>query len=334
MSDKDVTEHYRTLLERRRMVTAALSSELALLARDRPSLSAAILQLLDSDGSTESPFRLLPFPVLGAITADPQSALPVAMLSRLWWTGAESFDDLTDGDFDPEQVGLSSAQASISSAACLTLVPQLLIEHLDVPAKLRAAWAREFVTSSLRSAEGQLDDVSASPNAITWSTTMRIYAGKSGAPYGRDAAMTAMLARVGNQAIEGWRVFGKLFGILRQMANDRASHGLGEDRDLENGTWTLLMALAVEMANPTEADALAALRDRARLDTVARREIREHLSRTSAAIAYNDRIYVIRRKLSGLLGALAKPSEHRDLIQWMIDASAEDARLTAERGAV
>ncbi|MFI5998781.1 polyprenyl synthase [Streptomyces sp. NPDC051362] len=252
--------------------------------------------------------------------------MPVAMLSRVWWTGAEIFDDLVDGDFDPGEVGLSDAQAGIASAACLMLVPQAMIEQQDLPDRLKAAWSQEFAVGSLSAAEGQLDDVSAGTGALSWAAVMRIYAGKSGAPYGRDAAMTAMLANVDEAAVRGWRAFGRLFGVLRQLANDRASATTEGDKDLANGTRTLLLALAVEEADAREAQALKALSIDAMGDPEARVVLRQRLGRSRIVADYNRRVGVIHRRLSGLLAALAQPSEYRDLIQWMVDVSALDSR--------
>lgn len=322
-----VTGEYQFLLEHRRLVSGALASQIDTLTDDHPSLASAIIRLVDHDKSAYSPFRLLPFPILGALTSDPGPALNVAVLSRLWWTGAEVFDDLTDGAFDGEGAGLSAAQAFVSSSVCLTLVPHLIIEQQDIPTALRVAWGREFAISSLQAAEGQLNDLSGSTSRVTWGTVMRTYAGKSGAPYGRDAAMTAMLAGLEGVDVEGWRAFGRLFGVLRQMANDRASKIVGEEEDLTNGTWTLLLALAMEEAGPEGAVAFSALRTGARQDGSSRRELLDRLAEPSLTGSYNNRIAIIRDKLSELLRTLAKPSEYRDLIHLMIDMSATTAYL-------
>jgi geranylgeranyl pyrophosphate synthase len=333
MSVIDVTGSYRLLSDRRETVTTALASELGSLADDHPLLVEAVRRLLDSDGSVHNVFRLLPFPVLGALFSDQDAALPVVVFSRLWWTGAEVFDDIADGDFDAGVVGVSAAQASIASVACLALMPQEMIARQDVPAALRSAWAAEFAAGSLSAAEGQLDDVSHDMDTNTWTAAMRIYTGKSGTPYGRDCAMTALLAGVDDSAVRGWRAFGRLFGVLRQMANDRVAGTPDTRDDLANGTLTLLLALAVEQADVAEAGSLDVLRARARTDLSARRELREHLDGHEVVKAYQGRVDAIHRKLTALLEALAAPSEHRDLIQWMVNESAAGARLTESAGA-
>ncbi|MFF5408436.1 hypothetical protein ACFY8K_36980 [Streptomyces misionensis] len=327
---KDVTSDYESLLKRQQSVADTLMSTLRQLGKEHPSLIAATVKLLDSDGSVHSPFRMLPFPVLGALTADQDPALPVVMCSRIWWTGAEVLDDLADGDFHPAEVGLSPSQATVASAACLGDIPQTLIQRLDLPQDVRAAWAREFASGSLRAAEGQLRDVSVGPHGSAWPETMRIYVGKSGAPYGRDMAMTAMLAGAG--AVAEWRAFGHLFGVLRQMANDRDATSADEDKDLANGTRTLLVALAADALEETETAVFRDLRVRATRDAHARRELWQFLTQPDITTAYNRQIRLIHRKLSELLKALTDACGHQNLIQWMINVSAQRALLTVGTG--
>ncbi|MGW7047830.1 hypothetical protein ACWGDT_35110 [Streptomyces avermitilis] len=332
MPAKAITAVYQRLLAQQLSISASLRPTLDRLAEGQPSLAAAVGRLLDSDGSTSSPFRLLPFPILGAFALDEDLALPVATLSRVWWTGAEVFDDLADGEFDAADVGLTSAQASTASTACLVLVPQAMIEQLGLPERLRSAWSQELLAGSLSAAEGQLEDLSAGRGAMSWAAVMRTYAGKSGAAYGRDAAMTAMLASADEVVIRGWRAFGKLFGVLRQLANDQASASATVDKDLANGTWTLLLALAVEGASTREAAVLEDLRVHAMNDLSARTALRRRLARSDILDAYKQRVGAIHRRLSNLLAEIAEPSEHRDLMQWMVDVSALDARSTAAAG--
>ncbi|MDX3238309.1 polyprenyl synthetase family protein [Streptomyces sp. ME03-5709C] len=333
MSVKDISSAYRRLLGRQESISASLGSALDVLSGSQPSLAAAVRRLLDGDGSVHSPFRLLAFPVLGAISGDEEMALPVAMLSRVWWTGAEVFDDLADGEFDAAGTGLSGAQASIASASCLTLLPQALIAQQGLSARLTSEWTREFADASLSAAEGQLNDVSAGTGTISWSAVMRIYAGKSGVPYGRDAAMVAMLAHADDAAVRGWRAFGRLFGVLRQLANDRASATDIHDEDLANGTWTLQLALALEESDPRDRQELASLHARAADDLSTRSMLRERLDAAGMAVAYGRRVEAMRRKLTGLLMALAGPSQHRDLMHWMIDVSAAQACPRERAGA-
>jgi Polyprenyl synthetase len=333
MPTRDVSAAYRHLFGCQELISGALETAIGRLSKEHPSLSVAVTRLMETDGSVRSPFRLLPIPVLGVLAPEQDPPVAVAVLSRLWWTGAEVCDDLADGDYDADAVGLSPGQAGTAAAACLAVVPQLIIEHMGLPGPLRARWTEEFAHGSAGAAEGQISDLEDASQEASWAAVMRIYAGKSGAPYGRDTAMTAMLAGANDVSVHGWRVFGRLFGVLRQMANDRAAMTSEQHRDLANGTRTLLLALAAELAGPRQARALAALRARARHDLGARRALWEQLGGHALADAYDTRVDAIHHKLSALLESLAAPSQSRDLIQWMANATARDARTAVARGA-
>src|SRR5262249_40478070 len=155
-------------------------------------------------------------------------------------------DDVIDGEFDASTAGLTIAEATIASMACITLLPRDVVSRQGLPAALEAAWTREVTRAALRSASGQLDDVAAARGVLSWRRVMVGYAGKSGSAYARDAVMAAGLAGAGPEQLRGWRAFGCLFGVLRQLANDRAPQRAQEDTDLANGTRTLMLAHAVE----------------------------------------------------------------------------------------
>ncbi|MFJ3671081.1 polyprenyl synthase [Streptomyces sp. NPDC090106] len=309
------------------LVTSRLKLELDFLTSRHPSIIETVSRLADADSSVTSPYRLLPFAVAGALSRDENSAVPVAVLSRMWWLGAEVFDDLNDGKQPPEGPALSRSQATVVSTACLTALPSLIIKKLDVPEDLKRAWEQEYAESTLAAAESQFDDVSRR-EIRSWSDVMKIYAGKSGAPYGRDTALAAQSAGADESTTHSWRVFGRLFGVLRQLANDRAYADAREDEDLINGTWTLLQALAMEKLGPRQREELRALRLRALDSPSARLYVMECLRSAEVAGPYNRRLGALRSKLSRLNELLTEPSEHRDIIQWMIDESTANAFLT------
>ncbi|WP_265565467.1 polyprenyl synthase [Streptomyces hygroscopicus] len=324
----DVTRAYKDLLAREEEITAAVRTSVGLFGDDQPLLADAVARLLHSDCSKASVFRLLPIPVLGALGGDPDHALPLVVASRIWWTGAEVFDDLADGQYDAVATGVPAAQASIASAACLALVPLTVLDQQALPRHLKSSWVRECVDSSLQAAEGQLADVSSASGFPSWATAMRTYADKCGAPYARDAAMAAQLAGASDELLRGWRAFGRLFGVLRQLANDRSAESAETDEDLINGTNTLLLAHAAESAAGTaEWDTLTSLRVRARHDPAARVAFGERLNAPDISGTYNQRVRSLHRNLCVLLETLADPSEDRDLIRWMLDASAKASRL-------
>jgi geranylgeranyl pyrophosphate synthase len=332
MAVKNVSLIYNDLLARQRTLGAEVRSAARLACRDTEPLRRAVLRLLDIDKSDESPFRLLAFPVLGALTGDPGPALPVCVLSRLWWAGVEVLDDVMDGEFDALTAGLTTAEATIASTACITLLPQDVVSRQGLPAALEAAWTREMTRAALRSAGGQLDDVAAAEGVFSWRRVMVGYSGKSGSAYARDAVMAAGLAGAGPEQLRGWRAFGRMFGVLRQLANDRAPRTAEENTDLANGTRTLMLAHAVETLPAAQSQVLVEAFAGARHDQAAREAVWTRLRQPDLASGYDMRITVLQDRVSTLLEELAPPSDHRDLIQWMINMSADHAKLTAAGG--
>ncbi|MDQ0808372.1 hypothetical protein QFZ63_000086 [Streptomyces sp. B3I7] len=329
MKTIDVTSSYLELLAREEEVTASVRDAIDRLSCRQPALAQVIADLIDDDLSTTSIFRMLPFPIIGSLSGRPESVVPLMAASRLWWVGAEIFDDLADGEYDAKESGPSPSQASVGSAACLTAIPLDLLDHQMVPDCFRAAWASEMIDSSLRAAEGQLADLSSLTAPPSWAAVMKSYAGKTGAPYARDAAMTAQLAGVDDEAVRGWRNFGRLFGVLRQLTNDRCRPNSPEiDVDMTNGTRTLLFAHATEVVSgSSEAEKLRALYAEAQRNPEVHEELREYLSQSSISVSYNDRVYAIYRRLCILLDYLAPQSADRDLIRWMLNDSVDAALL-------
>ncbi|WP_328760383.1 polyprenyl synthetase family protein [Streptomyces sp. NBC_00271] len=334
MTVVDITPAYSSLLVWEDEIAAAVRSFISRLGDSCPSVADVVVRLIDTDFTKASVFRLLPFPVLSGLGGDTIRALPVAVASRIWWTGAEVFDDLADGQYDDAATGVSAAQAAVGSAACVGVIPLAVLDHWELSPSLRTHWSRELVKSSLHAAEGQLSDVSSASAALSWATVMRGYAGKCGAPYARDAAMAAHLAGASDEMVRGWRAFGQLFGVMRQLANDRGADSAEVDEDLVNGTQTLLLAHAFETAGgATELEELTSLRVAAQSDVTARVAFGERLSAPGIATTYNRRIDRIHRHLCALLEALAPASGDRALLRWMLNTSVEAAHLHGVEGA-
>ncbi|MET8771594.1 class 1 isoprenoid biosynthesis enzyme [Streptomyces sp. NPDC004658] len=291
-----------------------------------PALADAVRGLVRSDTEMPNPFRLIAQPTLGCLSGEPEDALPVCALSRVWWAGAETLDDLMDGHFNGPAAGMSHSTAMVAATACLTLLPQAIIRTQGYPAPLAVAMTSELVGTSLQCAAGQLDDIDTA-RPVTWKQVMCNYAGKTGAPYARDAALVAHVAGLPADGIRAWRVFGSLFGVLRQLANDRAYGSATEDADLANGTPTLVLAHAVETLPTPAAVELLDLHRSSRVDAAARTEIWHRLRARPVATGYNQRLAVMRARMLDLLRSLASPSDHRTLIERLIIMSAQKAML-------
>ena len=105
-----------------------------------------------------------------------------------------------------------------------------------------------------------------------------------------------------------------------------------EDTDLANGTRTLMLAHAVETLPAAQSHVLVEAFASARHDRAAREAVWTRLRQPDLASGYDMRITVLQDRVSTLLEELAAPSDHRDLIQWMINVSADRAKLTADGG--
>ncbi len=271
------------------------------------------------------PYRLLPMAVLGALTGDPQPAVPVCVVSQLWWAGAEALDDLTDSGGLSGGADRSVAESLIGGVACLTLLPHAVVERSPLAADVRQDWIRELNHANLDAAEGQLTDLEPDDGGFSWAQVITSYRGKTGAPYARDAVMAARLATAEEEALRGWRAFGWLFGLLRQLHNDAASAASAQDEDLANGTRVLQLAHALEVCPAAARAELRNLREMARTDRAARAELRRRLSQPAFADGYTARIRGMSRRACQLLDELAPASHYRDLLHVLVHASASGA---------
>ncbi|RMI32126.1 polyprenyl synthetase family protein [Nocardia stercoris] len=294
------------------------------ICRRHPQLGSAVIRLLRTDYKNSSIHRLLPVPILGALTGETDPALPLCVLSRLWWTGADIFDDLNDGHFDPTRVGLSPGQATIAAVACMGLLPSALVaQQVTQPTAVRNAWIEQIADANLDAADSQLADISSAVDAGSVTDVLRNYAGRSGSACARDVAMTAELAGVTAAEVPLWREFGRRFGVLRQLANDRKSllRDVRDDEDLANGTRTLLLAHALEGSTAQGRDEIHRVSDRARTDLAARAVLRDVLTHPDTTERYDAHVVEIGRQLKSTLVDLAAPSRHRAAVEWMIDES-------------
>lgn len=296
-------------------VARAARRAVAAACPDRPRLRHAVTTLLDLDDSRHNIFRLLPV----AFTGTAQARL-VAVLSRIWWAGAETFDDVNDGAFTGE---LTATEALIAGTACGSLIPHAVLRDHVADLVLRQRLCDELVASTVDAAEGQLDDVGGGP--ARWRRVMRCYAGKTGAAYGRDLVMNALLHDEPEERLPAWQAFGRLFGVLRQLVNDRAalsSSDAGDCEDLVNGTRTLLLATAAETHELTR------LRERAVHSPQAREELHSVLLDPAVTSVYDGRVRGIRVKLLTLLDVLATVPERRELVRLLVNTSTQDALIT------
>jgi hypothetical protein len=271
-----------------------------------------------------SPYhRLLSLMVLAALTGDPEPAMPVCVASRLWWAGVDALDDLVDGQVGRDP-GLSPQQIMVAATACIAL-PQAVFSLRPVPGQVRRVWEQEVTRATAAAAAGQLAEQLAETEEPSWARAMASYRDKNGAAYARDTVMAARLATGDPAALRGWRTFGSVFGVLRQLRNDQDATAREDDEDLANGVFTLELAHALEHAAPVDRARLQALRARARHDNGARAELRGALAEPDVARSYGMKIQAMGHQARLLLNELAPPSPYRDLLHHWVNVAATDA---------
>jgi Polyprenyl synthetase len=298
-----------------------LTEAIELACPSEPRLRAALTRIVSAqgDGHRQPPLRLFAMAVHGAVTGDPEPAVPVSVVSSLWWAGAEALDDLSDGTVSVD--GLSAAGLLTASIACMTVAPQAYLAVCPVPDALRLTWQAQTARGSLAAAEGQLADMSRDPETLRWAHVMKTYVGKTGAAYERDAVMAVQLATTDPATVRGWRAFGQLFGVLRQVHNDNTDGDPADDEDLANGTPTLLLAHALDVLPPAERDELLALRTAALTDPATRAAMRTALHHPDVVAGYRDKLRALRSHACTLLDQLAGASDYRSVLRSWIDVS-------------
>jgi hypothetical protein len=298
-------------------VTAELGEAVDTICGPGSQLSRLIMALVNREPSQVH--RLLSLIVLATLTGDPEPALPVCLVSRLWWAGVDALDDLVDGqaggvpDMSPQQV-------MIAATACITL-PQAVPGLWPVPGQVRRDWEREITRANVAAAQGQLAEQLAETDEPSWARAMTSYRDKNGAAYARDAVMAARLATDDPATLRGWRAFGSLFGVLRQLRNDSEVPAPADDEDLANGVFTLEFAHALENAAPDRHASLRALRSRALHDPTARSGLRRALAEPDLAQPYGAKIQTMGHRARLLLDELAVPSPHRELLHHFVNIS-------------
>jgi geranylgeranyl pyrophosphate synthase len=302
-------------------VTAELRQSVDTICGPGSRLSRLIMALVNREPSQVH--RLLSLIVLAALTGDPEPALPVCLVSRLWWAGVDALDDLVDGQAgrDPD---LSPQQVMVGATACIAL-PNAVPGLWPVPGQVRLDWEQEITRASVAAAEGQLAEQLTEPEEPSWARAMASYRDKNGAAYARDAVMAARLATDDPAALRGWRAFGSVFGVLRQLRNDCDVPSVADDEDLANGVFTLELAHALENAAPDRRASLRELRGQARHDTAARARLRRALAEPDLAQPYGTKIQAMGNRARLLLDELAPPSPQRAMLHHLVGITAATA---------
>jgi hypothetical protein len=308
---------------------AGLTDALAM-ASTTPSLAASLLPQLGAvDGSHFRRNRMFALAVAGAQGTDPGTVLPVSVISALWWAGAEAIDDAADDLVHNAEPGAAMAEIP-PGVTNLILLPLRCLRSAGFDAELTGELVHDLVDSCMLAAEGQLADTARDQRWWSRPDVLVGYLGKTGAAYGRDAVMATRIAcaKAGHTTdagvLEGWREFGQIFGILRQLHNDYVPDLTpAQDPDLLNATPTLWMTHAYAVTPPERRDRLASLRIEARTDGSARAKLHGFLRSPAVLASYGTDIHTLHRAACELLDRLAEPGQYRDALRDALDRSAQ-----------
>ncbi|MEW2168303.1 polyprenyl synthetase family protein [Streptomyces sp. NPDC007084] len=299
-------------------IRAEREAALDLLGGPAASVRAVVAELLENR-TFAYPLGVLPLMVHAAETGEPGPALPLAVVSDLWWTSACYLDDLADGQAASAAGNLDESEALLATLIGGTMLPLLVVGSPRVPEAARAPLSAEVVRCWVSGTEGQLRDLRADIRDATRDAVVAAYLGKSGAPFSMVTAMAARLAGRGDERVELWREFGNVFGILWQLFNDQQDILTGRNEDLANGTVTYLLACALENTAPDARDAALRLHTEARHSAEAREAFTAVLLAPDVLRQYEEDIFRFRDRAHGLLDKLGGDPAHLVLLHDLVD---------------
>ncbi|MFF4553385.1 polyprenyl synthetase family protein [Streptomyces sp. NPDC001422] len=299
-------------------IRAEREAVLGLLGASAGSVRAVVAELLENRTFTY-PLGVLPLIVHGVETGAPGPAVPLAVVSDLWWTAACYLDDLADGQAASAAGGLDESEALLATVIGGTMLPLLAVQSPRIPEAARGPLSAEVVRCWINASEGQLRDLRADVGAATREAVIAAYLGKSGAPFSMVTAMAAELAGRTDERVELWREFGNAFGILWQLFNDQHDILTGRNEDLANGTVTYLLACALDNAAPDGADEVLRLHADARHSPEARAALTAVLLAPDVLRPYEEDLIRFRDGAHGLLDKLGGDTAHLALLHDLVD---------------
>ncbi|WP_426565492.1 hypothetical protein ACPPVT_03460 [Angustibacter sp. McL0619] len=306
-----------SLADARVAAEIAVDRLLPFVCAEFPDLLAAATRLCAVHRTRVPPARFLAVVLARAAGLSGSCSEAAMVTSAIWWAGAETLDDLADEDFAPDVYGLRSAQAMLAGVSCLTWLPYQVLVRMAPDRRTRDGWLAELASTSMHCAQAELLDVTAQAES-SWGSVIRVYHGKTGAPYGRDLAITALAGGLDRRRVRAWRTLGGLFGVLRQLANDEADTRSADPADLRHGTWTLRLAHLVEAVDSAQRPVVLALRQDAMRDAAAAQRLRALMAEPAVSADFTRRVRVMGRQALSLVDDLSSPGDDQDLANLLV----------------
>ncbi|MFD9698020.1 hypothetical protein [Lentzea sp. NPDC059081] len=231
---------------------------------------------------TEPPLvfaRLFAVVVAGAAGGSPQAAMPVSVMSSLWWAGIE-------------------AQSNRAS----TELPLRHLRTLRITEPLRQAWADDLEQAAAFPEPHPLghDDVE---------QVLKPGASNRNTAYARDALMAARTCGVADTA--EWYAFGCLYGLLV----DQAAANSGGPSEIP----PLLVAHACSLMDERRRGHVRQLRHDATWDVVAKATLRDVLTAPAAVELYNEEVRRLHSRALAVLARSGQPNPFSALLRARLD---------------
>ena len=275
----------------------------------------------------------VPLLVHAVETGDPEPAVPVSAVHRLWWTAAHVFDDWIDHCETRYPRGLSPGAALMAAVVCGLSLPALIAVE-DFPGSVLPEMIREFSFAWLESNDGQVRDLAGRPGGTDRQAILLTYRHKTGAAYGAACAMAATLSGCAPERSSRWREFGQTLGELGQFRNDQEDLAGGRDEDLRNGTATFLLACLLETAADGPRRRILELLPRARDSAEVRATLRRAMLAPGVVGACLGQVAALRSSALEQLDQLGAGGAYGSMLRGFVEEAAVPLPLLAavERG--
>jgi len=234
----------------------------------------------------------LPLLVHAAVTGVDEPAIPLAAATALLWVGAELHDNLVDGDLPSDLAAVPPAELTYAAMAVSCVLPASIVAALYVPSQVRADMQRQLADGLMRMFAGQERDVALTDAADVDPTAVEAsVVGKNGAAQAMYAGLAARLAGAPEGIVRAYADFGLALGVVYQLQSD--FHELfftAHSRDLEHGTRTLQIALALAQADAVERERLVELLQSAKTDPQAADRVRGVLKQPRLLLPWVEKV--------------------------------------------
>lgn len=213
-------------------------------------------------------------------------AVDVAAACACVYLGADTVDDVADGDQRPEWAGIPGSVVSLTGSTILATLPQRIVLDLPLDSDTRVAVLSRLTAGLVEMSAGQHSDLALRSGEFPdVDTVERSVQRKSGGEMATFAGMAALAAGAAESARAAAEDLGAAIGTAGQLASDisELTSDLAEYRDLAGGARTLPIAMHVHRLDAADRDRFLDLLNDARTNPAARRSVRSEVLTSGTA---------------------------------------------------